>query len=465
MSLLSDVRDLFSGLEQEVPLLDGRWKRYVNFDNAATTPPFKAVIDCANQAFNWYSSVHRGMGFKSQLSTRLYEHCRDLVLRFVYADPSHHTLIFCSNTTDAINRLCCSLSRNEGEVVLTTVMEHHSNLLPWRFSGRIDYVNIHPLDGSLDIEHLESKLREHAGKVKLVAVTGASNVTGFISPIREIAAITHHYGARLLVDAAQLIAHRPVSMGTPKDPECIDFLVFSGHKMYAPFGSGVLIGPRECFTKDVPFPPGGGSVDLVTMNEIVWASVPEKYEAGTPNLIGVIALSKAVQTLQSLGMENIAEHERELTGKALRLLSRIQGIKISGNMDPALSRDRVGVISFISQHVDHALLAAVLSYEYGIGVRTGCFCAHLYVAELLGLGGGKMAPYITQIRRGNYQHLPGLIRLSLGLYNTAEEIEYFAEAVEKIVTYGSQGRYSFDKRTHLYVPEKFSFDFDSVFTL
>jgi selenocysteine lyase/cysteine desulfurase len=465
MSLLGDVQDLFSGLEQEVPLFDGHWRRYVNLDNAATTPPFKAVVDYANRAFNWYGSVHRGTGLKSQLSTHLYERCRDLILRFVDADPFHHTLIFCSNTTDAINRLCRCLLRKEDEVVLTTIMEHHSNLLPWRFSGRTDYVDIYPSDGSLNIKHLENKLREHAGKVKMVTVTGASNVTGFISPIREIATLAHRYGAKLLVDAAQLIAHRTISMGPVGDRESIDFLAFSGHKMYAPFGSGGLIGPQEWFVENIPFPTGGGAAELVTQDEIEWADIPERQEAGTPNLIGVLTLSKAVQTLQSLGMENVAEHERELTGKALRLLNQVPGVKVFGDTDPTLSRDRVGVISFVSQQVNHALLATILSYEYGVGVRHGCFCAHLYLSALLGLNNNHLASYLTQIRGGDRSHLPGFVRLSLGIYNTAEEIEYFAEAVEKIITDGPQGRYYFDQRSNLYVPEGFSYDFDSLFTL
>jgi len=217
--------------------------------------------------------------------------------------------------------------------------------------------------------------------------------------------------------------------------------------------------------ENIPFPTGGGAVEIVTQNEIEWADVPERQEAGTPNLIGVLALSKAVQMLQSLGMENIAEHERELTGRALKLLSQIPGIKIFGDTDSTLGRDRVGVIPFISQEMDHSLLAAILSYEYGIGVRHGCFCAHFYTAELLGLDRDRLVRYIAQIRNGDHSQLPGFVRLSLGLYNTAGEIDYLAEAVERIVTHGPRGRYFFDRHSQQYIPEGFSYDFDSLFTL
>ncbi len=465
MSLICEMQKLFSGLEREVPLLNGQKTRYINLDNAATTPPFQAVVDSINEAFNWYGSIHRGTGFKSQLSTHLYERCRDLILQFVCADPSYHTVIFCSSTTDAINKMCHYLARKKDDVVLTTIMEHNSNLLPWRLSGNVDYVSTNPSDGSLDVNLIKSKLQQHNGRVKLVAVTGASNITGFIPPIREIARVTHQYGAKLFVDAAQLIAHRPISMTSREDSEYVDFLAFSGHKMYAPFGSGILIGPREYFMSEAPSLVGGGSAELVTLNDIEWAEIPWRLEPGTPNLIGVLAISKAIQVLQNLGMENIAEHERTLTVQALKLLSHIPGIRIFGDNVPSLSRDRVGVISFISQKLDHALLASILSYEYGIGVRHGCFCAHLYTAELLGINQNQLTSYIKQVRSGDHKHLPGFVRLSLGLYNTAEEIEYFAEAVKKIVIQGPQGRYYFNRERRHYVPEGFAYDFDSVFTL
>jgi len=453
-----DLRSLVTGVETQAPLLGGARRQYVNLDNAATTPPFRGVMDQVNGFVNWYSSVHRGAGFKSYLSTELYERCRQIVLDFVGGSPSHHTVIFCCNTTDAVNYLCRRLKLRDDELVLTTLMEHHSNLLPWRLAGPVDYVGICQEDGSLDMAQLEAKLAAHGGRVKLVAVTGASNVTGFMPPVRRIARLAHEHGAWLLVDAAQLIAHRPVSMGGADDPERIDFLAFSGHKMYAPFGSGALVGPREAFGEGTPSRVGGGAVDLVTLNDIEWAAAPEKEEAGTPNLMGALALAKAAQIMGQIGMERVAQHERELTREALKRLSRIARIRVFGQVDPLLRNDRLGVIPIQADNMDHALLAAVLSYEWGIGVRNGCFCAHPYMERLLGLDDKEMERILSCVRCGDHRALPGFVRISVGLYNNLEEIDYLAHALEEIMRNGPQGVYLSDKQTGTYRPEGFTFD-------
>jgi cysteine desulfurase/selenocysteine lyase len=458
----TDVRELFVGLDIEVPLLDGRRCRYVNLDNAATTPPLRAVVEHVNQWVKWYSSVHRGTGFKSLLSTHAYNRCREKVGAFVGIDPSYHTVIFCGNTTDAINRLCCRFPLEEGEVVLTTVMEHHSNLLPWRFHGQVDYVRAKLPSGMLDIDHLQQKLHEYDGKVRLVAVTGASNITGLIPPLKQIARLAHEHGAMLLVDASQLIAHRRIVMGSADDPERIDFLAFSGHKLYAPFGSGGLIGPRDFFKKGRPGLIGGGAVDLVSLSHVEWTEVPEKEEAGTPNLIGICAMVKAMETLEDLGMENIAAHEQELTEKIYKQLEQFRGIRIYGSCDPMNGGERLGVIPIQSDKYNHALLGAILGYEWGIGVRNGCFCAHAYVEHLLEIDDEEIRRHLANIRRGDQSSLPGFVRISLGLYNTEEEIEYLAEALHSILNHGPKGRYYVNKETGEYIPQGFSYDFDSL---
>ncbi|KPL08817.1 hypothetical protein AMJ85_07795, partial [candidate division BRC1 bacterium SM23_51] len=218
------LRDLVAGLDTEVPLLQGGRRGYVNLDNAATTPPFHSVLELVKEFARYYSSVHRGTGFKSHLSTELYERCREVVLDFLGGDPSYHTCVFCANTTDAINYLCQRLRLRDGELILTTVMEHHSNMLPWRFVGPVDHVGIITEDGSLDMVELQDRLAALSGRVRVVAVTGASNVTGFLPPLRRVARLAHEHGALLLVDAAQLAAHRPIVMGKGSDPERIDFL-------------------------------------------------------------------------------------------------------------------------------------------------------------------------------------------------------------------------------------------------
>ena len=456
------LRQLFLGLDREVPLLGGGRHAYVNLDNAATTPPFAAVLEHINQFIPWYASVHRGTGFKSLFSTRAFDHCRETVARFVGADPAWHAAIFCGNATDAINRLCRRFPLAADEWFLTTVVEHHSNLLPWRFQGRVDYVTAKWPCGMIELDHLQAKLREHGGKVRLVAVTGASNVTGLIPPLREIARLTHEFGAMLMVDASQLVAHRRIEMGAPDSPERIDFLAFSAHKMYAPFGTGVLIGPRDFFREGRPAVSGGGAVQLVTLGDVEWADVPDKEEAGTPNLVGICALAKAMDILDALGMDKIAAHEQKLTQQTMARLERIAGLRLYGGCNLINATERISVIPIQAEKYNHALLAAVLGYEWGIGVRNGCFCAQPYVAHLLEVSDDQRQRQLADLRAGVRDVRPGFVRVSLGLYNTPEEIEYLGDALESILAHGPRGEYSLDPVAGTYAPTGFAYDFDAM---
>ena len=456
---MNNFRELFAGLDHAVPLLGGARRAYVNLDNAATTPPFRAVVDHVAQLSEWYSSVHRGTGFKSQLSTELFRQARQSIAGFVGADPDYHTLIFCGNTTDAVNRLCQHFSLQPGELFLTTIIEHHSNLLPWRFKGPVDYVQAKWPCGMIDVDHLEQKLREHQGKVRLVAISGASNVTGLLPPLKRIARLAHEHGALVLVDGSQLIAHRPIEMGAADDPERIDFLVFSGHKLYAPFGSGGLIGPKAFFAAGRPAMVGGGTVNLVTLDEVEWAGIPEKEEAGTPNLLGICAMAKAMQVLRGIGMDAVAAHEQALSIQAFAQLQEIPGIRIYGGCQLVNIASRIGVIPIQADNYDHALLAAILGYEWGIGVRNGCFCAHPYIKHLLGISDEERQGHLETLRGGSQPVLPGFVRISLGLYNTPGEIDYLATALKSIVREGPRGRYHLDAREKCYQPEGFRYDF------
>lgn len=441
-------------------MLDGSQHAYVNLDNAATTPPFRAVVEHMAQFSEWYSSVHRGTGFKSLLSTEAYRRARLDIAEFVGVDPDYHTLIFCGNTTDAVNRICQHVTLRPDELFLTSVVEHHSNLLPWRFKGPVDTIQAKWPCGMLDLDHLEAKLCEHEGKVRLVAVSGASNVTGLLPPLPQIARLVHGHGALLLVDASQLIAHGPIKMGQANDPERIDFLVFSGHKLYAPFGSGGLIGPKAFFAPGRPALVGGGTVNLVTLNEVEWAAIPEKEEAGSPNLLGVLAMAKALQIIKGIGFDAITAHEQALTLHAFTELQKIPGIRIYGGCKQVNRAARIGVIPLLADKYDHALLAAILGYEWGIGVRNGCFCAHPYIKHLLGITDAERQNHLDTLRSGTGQMLPGFVRISLGLGNTMEEIDYLATALDSIVRSGPRGDYHFDDTDMCYVPTGFSYDFD-----
>ncbi len=458
---LGNVRDFFPGLDRRVPLYDGRSTRYVNLDNAATTPPLTPVTECLGRFFEWYSSVHRGTGFKSLLSTHTYEKCRQVVAAFIGADLSHHSLIFVQNATHALNKLAMRMCLPRGRTVLTTLMEHHSNLLPWRkLPCKVIHAGVDPRDGGLDVEDLERKLRRHGRRLCLVTLTGASNVTGNMPPLRRVARLAHECGAMVAVDATQLVPHRPFSMGAPDDPERIDFVAFSGHKMYAPFGCGVLAGPRRLFEEGAPDMVGGGTINAVTLSETLWAEPPEREEAGSPNVIGALALATAVRVLDSIGMREVAEHERELTRRALRGLKAIDGLTIYGRRDVDLTEDRIGVVPMNAEGLSHGRLAAALGYEWGIGVRNGCFCAQPYVRQLLGISESRMRGIVRRLAAGDHATVPGMMRMSVGIYTTAEEVDMFLEAVERLLRDGPQADYVIDK-THLdYVPAACDFDVD-----
>ncbi len=457
---IANVRDFVAGLDRQVPLLDGRQRTYVNLDNAATTPPFTTVIGCLARLSQWYASVHRGSGFKSLLSTHLYEQCRRAVADFVGADLAHHAIIFVHNATHGLNKLAQRFCPNRDGVVLSTVMEHHSNMLPWRRLGcRVEYVAVRP-DGQLDMDDLRRKVRRHAGRLGLVTVSAGSNVTGAVPPMRRIARLAHEAGALMAVDATQLVPRRLFRMGAPDDPERVDFAAFSAHKMYAPFGSGALVGPRRVFDEGEPDMVGGGTIQAVTMDRVHWAEPPEKDEAGTPNVTGVVALAAAVQTLAHVGMDQVAAHERALARRLVEGLCRLEGLTLYGAVPADGAQDRLAVVPFNVEGLSHAKLAAVLGYEWGIGVRNGCFCAQPYVRELLGVSREEMDGIVDRLAAGDHATVPGMVRASLGVYNTADEVDYLLEALRCIIADGPKGRYVQDARYMDYVPEQPAFSLD-----
>ena len=418
-------RDLVFGVDTLVKLRNGKSVNYINFDNAATTPPFKSVINEIVDFSNVYSSVHRGTGYKSIVSSRIYDEGREIVLDFVGGSRDYHTVVFLKNTTECINKLSYRLKDILGDkVVLTTYMEHHSNFLPWKYRYKTDFIEVDNL-GRLCLEDLEFKLRLYKGKVGLVAVTGASNVTGYINPIYEIASICHKYGAKILVDGAQLIPHSSFNMMPVDSPYHIDFLAFSAHKMYAPFGIGALVCPKEIFYPGFSEQVGGGTVKFVSAKDVLWLDPPEKEEAGTPNLMGVLALSTSIKTLQDLNMENIEEYERKLTKYALDLIRDIPNLILYDDMKV---EEKVSIISFNMEGLDHHELAAILAGEGGIAVRNGCFCAQPYVQRLLKISDEETEKYLMDESLPR----PGLVRISFGLYNDFNEIYLFANLLKSI---------------------------------
>lgn len=449
-----DMRGRIVGLDREVPLLDGRRVPYVNLDNAASTPPLVDVVRAVDDFMPYYSSVHRGTGFKSRLSTVAYDQAHAIIGRFVGADPRTNTVIFGKNTTEAINKLAWRLPLEPDAVILTTQLEHHSNDLPWRPRAHVVHVRALP-DGRLDEDDFDRQLARHAGRVALVAVSGASNVSGFLQPIHRLARKTHAAGALILVDAAQLAPHRRVDMRPDDDPEHLDFVALSAHKMYAPFGTGALIGPKEVFLRQPPEYRGGGTVDVVTLDEVHWAGAPDRDEAGSPNVVGAVAMAVAARVLMEVGMDAIAAHEEHLIAYALEQLRRAPGIRLYGETDPVRAAEKVGVIPFSVAGVSHFLVAAILGYEGGIGVRSGCFCAHPYVVHLLGLDEAQSVRWRNQLLAGDKSEMPGLVRASFGCYNNTEDVDRLVEMLQRIARRDYCGDYVLDRRSGEYHPRNF----------
>lgn len=456
---IQKLRDDIVGIHQPVPLLDGTQRPCTFLDNAASTPAFGAVQRKVDELLCWYSSVHRGASFKSLLATEAYEQARRIVAHFVGADPQADVVIFGKNTTEAINKLAHRLPLAAGDLVISTVMEHHSNDLPWRDRAQTLYLETRE-DHSLDLQQLTRLLEQHRGRVRLIAVTGASNVSGYTPPIYEMAELAHAHGARIFVDCAQLAPHRAIQMGPVGSPQRLDFVALSAHKMYAPYGSGALVGPRDVFAHGAPEYRGGGVIDLVTLDEVRWAAPPERDEAGTPNLLGAVALASSMRCLQQIGMDLIAQHEKELTSYTLQQLQQIPQVTVYGPADPARVEDRLGVISFNVEGLRHGAVAAILGFEGGIAVRHGCFCAHPYVVQLLGLDEATQNRFHTAILEGDRSEMPGLVRVSFGCYNTRDDVDHLLAMLRRIVAGDYQGDYVIDPASGAYLPR--GFDMKSV---
>lgn len=429
------------GCDLEVPLTGGGTTRYVNLDYAASTPAMKTVLTAVESFLPYYSSVHRGAGYKSLVSTEVYEAARRVVSSFLNAQ-SDSTVIFTRNTTDGLNLLAAALP--EGASVLTFASEHHANLLAWSRAGvQVHYLPI-PLDQTACVESAVKHLRSNPTTV--LAVTGASNVTGELWPIAELAQVAHAHGAAIVVDGAQLAPHAPIDMKALE----IDYLAISGHKMYAPFGVGALVGRTQWLKDRVPYLRGGGAVKFVTTQEVLWAGLPDRQEAGSPNVVGAVALAAALRELSSYGMNRVWDHDHHLGSYARERLSAIDGVEVY-QLWPSAS-PRTGIALFNVRRYHHSLVAAILSAEYGIGVRHGCFCAHPLIAGLLRLTDGEVEDLRSTMRSEERTSIPGAVRASVGIDSTEEDIDRLVDAVEGIAKYGPRTEFVIEPSSGEYIP-------------
>ncbi|CAN7326362.1 aminotransferase class V-fold PLP-dependent enzyme [Terrabacter sp. LjRoot27] len=403
------------GAGLRVPTLHGD-TAYANLDHAASTPALETVKGAVDRALETYSSVHRGAGFASRLTSAWYEQARAEVASFVGAREGD-SVVFTRTTTDSWALLSKALPSRTTVFVFGT--EHHSTLLPW---GRFRTVRL-PVPQTVEDAHalLEEALADHPSRHRLVVVAAASNVTGEVWPVERFAALAHAHGARIAVDAAQLSAHRTIDLAAWD----ADYVAFSGHKTYAPYGAGVLAGRSDWLDAGNPYLLGGGATRSVTEDGTTWATGPARHEGGSPNVIGAIALAAACSTI-SRHREAIEEHETRLLERLRTGLDDVAGVEVLSIFGD--DSDRVGVVAFTIDGWDSSLVSQVLSVEHGIGVRDGKFCAHLLVDELLEDPWGERS--VTAVRA------------SIGLGSTLEGVERLVAAVARLVEHGTDAEWT-----------------------
>ncbi|GAA2521839.1 MULTISPECIES: aminotransferase class V-fold PLP-dependent enzyme [Streptomyces] len=436
------------GRDVTVPLVTGGEVTYAALDYAASAPALQRVWDDVAAYAPYYGSVHRGAGYLSQLSTDLFENARRTVAAFLDCRGTDQ-VVFTRSTTDSLNLLAAALP--DGCEVFVFETEHHAALLPWR-GARVTCLDA-PSSPRQAVETLEraladrdpspsSRLRSNRGGPSgpaLVCVTGASNVTGELWPVRELAAAAHAHGARIVLDAAQLAPHHPVSV---RDLD-VDWVAFSGHKLYAPFGSGVLAGRADWLREAEPYLAGGGASRRVTRRtdggvDVEWHDGAARHEAGSPNVIGAHAIASACGALTEAGFDTLLAREEHLirtVREGLADVPEVRFLSLFGDDAP-----RVGVLSFVVEGWNSSHFAAALSAEYGIGVRDGLFCAHPLVRTLLG-GDPR-----SQGECGAPEAAPGekslnAVRVSFGAGTPDEHVERFVRAVRELVRDGARWNY------------------------
>ncbi|MFN8283414.1 MAG: cysteine desulfurase [Chitinophagales bacterium] len=393
-------------IRADFPILNEkiRGKQLVYLDNGASTQKPQVVIDAESYYYeHQYANIHRGVHYLSQVGTDLYENVRKQIQHFINAKHEHE-IIYTKGTTNAINLVAYTFGRkfiNEGDEIVITEMEHHSNIVPWQIlcEEKKCVLKVIPLqkDGSINIEDAEKLITP---KTKLVSVAYVSNALGTINPIEELTAIAHKNGAKILIDAAQAIQHFTIDVQKLD----VDFFVFSGHKIYGPTGTGILYGKEAILNEMPPYEGGGDMIKSVSFKGTVFNDLPFKFEAGTPNIAGCVALGTAIKYIQDLGIENIRAYETELLNYATEKLSAIDGLKIYGT-----AKHKSSVISFLLEGI-HPYDVGVILDNQGIAIRTGHHCAQPVM---------------------DCYHIPGTCRASFAFYNTKEEVDILAEGILK----------------------------------
>ena len=399
---IEQIRNDFPILNQKV-----NGKPLIYFDNGATTQKPSVVMDAISQYYNEINSnVHRGVHHLSQVSTERYEHSRDVVQQFIGA-KSREEIVFSKGTTDAINIVASSWATeflNEDDEIIISTMEHHSNIVPWQMACKKKKAKliVAPINnqGELLLDKLKEKVNN---RTKLISITHISNTLGTINPIEKIIAFAKSKGIAVLIDAAQSVAHMKIDV---KELDC-DFLVFSGHKLFGPTGTGVLYAKKKWLDQMPPYQGGGDMIKEVSFEKTTYNDPPHKFEAGTPNISGVIGLATAIEYVQNLGFKFIQQQEQDLLSFATNEMNKIDEIEIIGT-----ASNKASVISFLVKGT-HPFDVGTILDQLGVAIRTGHHCTQPLM---------------------NFYNIPGTARVSFSFYNTIDEMKYFIKALKKVIS-------------------------------
>ncbi len=401
-------------------------------DHGASTHAPRDVLEAVQEFCSTrYANIHRGNHTLSQEASEDFEAAGETLGRFVGADPATQPVILGQNTTHVLDIAAHLVAARRGKT-LTTMAEHHSNDLPHRRRGKTVRADVDE-EGRILLEDVERKLRKN--RIKLLAVTGASNVTGLMPPIHKLARLAHDHDALILVDAAQLYAHAPIEVKPAEHAEHIDMIAAAGHKAYAPFGSAFLAAPKELIDEAPPYVPGGGTVRWVTEDDVLFTKGPDRHMGGTPNIVGAIAFAAATRWLSGIGMENVRSHEEELVELGLKRFKELaddHGVRLLGPTDATCVKEKVGVFAFVTPSLQHDKLSIELDRRYGIATRNGCFCAQPLLNRLLKLG--AKPEWTRAVSRGEDVEIPGATRATFGIYNREEDVEMLARAIGEVVS-------------------------------
>ncbi len=437
------------GTDDYIKLKNGKKARVILLNNAATTPPFDATLKAVNEFLQTYGALHRGAGPHANRTHQKVEEAINVLRKFLGV-TDNHALLFVSNTSAAINLFIRLLRLKKDDVIITSIIEYTSNNLPWKYNtdATCHYVNAFD-DGSLDYEDLEEKVVENAKQLKLIAITGASNLTGYIPDVERISKLAHKYNALLFIDAAQLAPHRPINM----EKQGIDALAFSAHKVYAPFGLGILALPKHILETD-PVDPGGGSIDMISETDIVLAPPIVRHQTGTWNVTGIVATAESCKTIMEVGWGKIIEHEQELVHYAAKQLQTMPDITLYVPAEKYLTEDRIGTFTFNLKGYHHALLSAILENEYGIETRAGTICNHKLVRRWSHIDDMEQKEIEQKIAGGDRLASYGIVRASLAIHNTKEDIDALVSALKSIITNKHVLKYKSVPSEEVYVCEE-----------